>query len=1459
MKLKNDRNYNYQSRNTHFQNILEKSYYVELGSIDMKVMNRFLKGEKIGLQEIVDLKLLSEGIGTITVDLENDLYYQLNYLINLRLKNSTFKFILTAGSIKYRDVDNCEKYAPLVLIPFDYDYHHHEIIKTASACINPILLKHIASVITKKEENNIDKAFKKMENLEKKLLKRKKLNKKKDEEKKKITDDLTNRKLNSISDIDKLGLEVAKILDTTIDPTNYLTIAFVEYPDITSSNIHMTTQKSIYEMTEHQLANRYFNEIKGILPSNADQKYVCLKANNGENFSVDGRLGSGKTYTIINIIADQIAKGKKILYANHDLDNIFDLIKNLTYLGLNDYVYNLTQNIREIENVNFVFETTEEEETNCEVVDSLFTAIGKYQQRVHGYPVSDILEGLATLKYNNPKIEKIKLEMVLERHEVKDIYSKLLSIEESLKVIDLYANNIWHRLHISQNNVSKEEIVKRLLDLQECNNEFYNVLKKFVKKYNLILPKSYNDYRNLCTDILCFKTIRPLPIWNSENTRNIALDHLREIQQCVDTNYLLKSYYEENISKEYQYGRIEKILKEICGNHINTNNPTEIIYVNRLIDFNDNLTDFANRTEKTIAIISQVIKELKDIFMIKDINDEVCEFFKSVTNFLENNKLNRQIIDTFLEQTSIFSKNGEIIFNAYQSYQELKGYLPKYVNKFELITTSVLDNIFNQKNINGSLSRLVNKKITRKEHQETKEIVEKIKTYYQSMNNIQTNLKELFGNNEYDIEFINQFIAFYSYLNNLSTKQSNCFKIFMKNYQSAHYQKNYFEFVVNLLDTFKEEGYNLDSICVTLRNYNIQIDASNLFDSSNLLGKIGQLKTWNAYVKKVDKLKKEVRNTFIKDNEVTYEDIQQLIENDKKYFYLHKQLDANAHAYLTSLGKYYTGLDTSTSDVYQTVKHYKDFLKYADESCDVDNLFTNENFTYLYKDNEEVNMVSTQWNRCLKDFSLCFKSGQNELHDTNFELNIKLFRQFVEKQEQIEPILNINDLTESFTKYNLKDLYDGIRSCKYGIGISQKFMYTILSEYFDEIVASRPEILDKSAVKESLEQYIQYEREYCRRNITELVENLKNINQGDTKLSTSDFSNYNMVVNSLIDSKAVFLADLDIFNSEFDLSKFDMVIIDDAHLSTANKYHRIVEAKQVVVFGDVLFQTSVSNALMKRLGKSCTIHFRRRYVQMNSSFHNEWSNRNQYIYSYDNLCNIYALDNFENFTKEILKKYEKKPEHIINIVVASEETRREVYTEIVKKLSKNFNTNEISNILSHNIRILNALTEGNRYVNDVFIYYDDIKSLEQSDQELIFKNFISAHNSVGIYFVKNQYASVNEEMVKAIRKLIGRKAIKGKTTSGITSILIRELKEKGLKIDPGFGMIDFVIRFDKPLAIIILGKSGDRIGESVDDYLFYHHEYEKHNWKIKTIFILDLYKDFDGVVKNIVEMGNKGK
>ena len=46
MKIKNERKYYIQSRNLHLMNILEESYFIEVGIIDIAVLNRFLNNEK---------------------------------------------------------------------------------------------------------------------------------------------------------------------------------------------------------------------------------------------------------------------------------------------------------------------------------------------------------------------------------------------------------------------------------------------------------------------------------------------------------------------------------------------------------------------------------------------------------------------------------------------------------------------------------------------------------------------------------------------------------------------------------------------------------------------------------------------------------------------------------------------------------------------------------------------------------------------------------------------------------------------------------------------------------------------------------------------------------------------------------------------------------------------------------------------------------------------------------------------------------------------------------------------------------------------------------------------------------------------------------------------------------------------------------------------------------------------
>ena len=153
MSKNNARNYYIRNVNTHLLNVLENSYYIEVGSVSLNLLDRLLKGQILELKDLVYIKTLNEGIGKITSDLSNDYDYQLNYLLSFRQKSSTHKFFLTAGLLKYRDESGLEKFAPIVLIPIDIDYQKRKIRLSSEPILNRLLMRMLAKYKFNKQED----------------------------------------------------------------------------------------------------------------------------------------------------------------------------------------------------------------------------------------------------------------------------------------------------------------------------------------------------------------------------------------------------------------------------------------------------------------------------------------------------------------------------------------------------------------------------------------------------------------------------------------------------------------------------------------------------------------------------------------------------------------------------------------------------------------------------------------------------------------------------------------------------------------------------------------------------------------------------------------------------------------------------------------------------------------------------------------------------------------------------------------------------------------------------------------------------------------------------------------------------------------------------------------------------------------------------------------------------------
>ena len=284
-------NYRIELRNKHLLDILSSDYYLELGIIDLNLLNDLLQGKQLNLTDIEYRDLSNEGVGKIRDDAE-DIHYQVNYLVSLRQKSSTDKFFITCNALRYINEDGFELYAPIILIPVEIDYNNFKICKSGEVIPNSLLLNYLTKELLLKESNPNHP-------------------KNKEENKKGSSlvasiESLRNPKLHTFSQIDRYCEELAELCGLKFIIYNYLTTIRVEYNDYFNEESFFDVERSIYDRKPEVIMKEYYNKINAVLPTNISQKEAILKAAIGENFIINGKLGSGKTYTAINIICDQI-------------------------------------------------------------------------------------------------------------------------------------------------------------------------------------------------------------------------------------------------------------------------------------------------------------------------------------------------------------------------------------------------------------------------------------------------------------------------------------------------------------------------------------------------------------------------------------------------------------------------------------------------------------------------------------------------------------------------------------------------------------------------------------------------------------------------------------------------------------------------------------------------------------------------------------------------------------------------------------------------------------------------------------------------------------------------------------------------------------------------------------------------------------------------------------------------
>ena len=1427
--------YRLEFKNDHLLDILSSNYYLELGVIDIYQMRDILKGKQLNLLDLVYTDLAEEGIGQIR-DAENDIYYQVNYLVSLRQKSSTDKFFITCNAIRYINEEGVETYSPVVLIPVEIDYNNFKIVKAGDPVPNTLLLSYLQKKFFIHKHNPI---FGKSQN-----------KKNAQEELEQHLETFKAEKLNSLEAIDKYSHDLATKCGLKFIIYNYLTTVKVDYHDYASDPDFFDMNRSVFSKKPEEINKEFYQKTKAILPTNIYQKQAILKAINGEKFVVNGKLGSGKTYTALNIIADQLARNKRILYVNQDIDNLYEMEKNLRLLKLDNAIYNFSKNFKQIEVPETSFLEKNNNEFDFGTIDKLESYHNEYDYKIHGFSKRRVYDDLAVLNRKYGTLEPVKILNDLEYFETKKIYETLKEVEQKLTKIDPYHTNCWRNITVVHNNINSEEISKRTKTMLNVNDKLLTKVENFCETFFLKQPSNISDLYIMMTCLSEFNKTKPLLSWLDYKTRVDVKLAVTELKNLSDVYYSAVEFYNQNVLNTYKYKYIDTLIKRLNYTLFDLGVETfenDEIYINKLLNEKNKVIQLIENIKSLIEEFKVLEEKVKNLFDINQIEEYMYSIIEELYLLLANNTVLKKWYTLFDQSYNDFITLHDKTLQINKDFESYRKQLTQYLLKPEYLSFQYTDEAARSGMFNKYAKKYFNKKVLQSAHVSIDLMVNIYHEYYKKQLELNHLIVDMTQVKRFPIEEQHQsFLAFANYARRLSKLETRIIKNFFSN--------SVFVADANVIQTkgdlheFLLKINSLKELEIRLREFKIELQGT------LPLEKAKNLKEWQDYFEDVIQVGKELEGIFKYNSDIHYASIVHLAEKDEQIIKVTKDIEKKKDYFVGLLGDSYKGFETDITAISKLLEYFDQFSERFIHIKYVKQLFDENIFPIMIKETDLLMDIYNEWFSCFKAFSSCFRGGQAFLQRQSLLDNRTTLKTFIIKLHQLDDVIFISSAIKECEKIKLYDVAQGIKHGEFKEKIADRFYYSILSKY--RALLEEEYINDYNAKDflEHLDEYNKFELDYCTNNIHALRKSVEH-DRRPAKVNNMKFNDYNFLLRVTERQRGVFLGDLNIFNSSIDLSTFDMVLIDDAHLSTANKYSRIKECKQVIIFGDKGFRSSIVNTLMQRIPDSASIDYPYRYILMSNKYNNNFAANNQYILSSKMKTVIQKNSSMNELVKKIIETFYENTDQIINIVVGKQESKRIIYSKLIDELSSFYSQQDITIIFNHKIRLIDSNFESGMYVDTVFFYFDDYLDTDDSAIELLFKNFSVVRKCIYIAYI-NDSETENDDIKEKIEKIVSQ-GTERTTTSGICTDLVADLKKNYLRTSLGVGMFDLIVRGNKNIGIIISGKKDKEIYSNIDTFNYYITTYKKFGWEVLLVDIIDLVDNYNDVLSKIIDLSKK--
>lgn len=1413
----------------HLKSIFSNNYYLELGNIDLDVMNRILKYETINIKEVSYYPIQNKGLGSSNIPseyLRDNLPFM--FFKNLNNKDRTKQLFLTYGLLTYYNNDSKDRFMPVFLLPVELYFENGEFLLelTSKPFENPLIY------------NTFGEQYK--------------------------LNFMQTKNYNDIYSLDSVLFALKKMPGLEVKLENYLTFANRKKKSIIEN-------EKIFKQVKLD-SNYYVSKVYGqkdyymSVPYTKHQRVFLAKAMQGDNLTLSGRDGTGKTTLLKDIAINSIYNGKRVAYLTNKKETSKFIVDSFNEIGLGNIVADFTSSFSSLNNYDNKFDTLQHIDYVDEVneLKEKYNKVSEYEEviggRIADFRFKEVLEQIGVLvdieHSNKDLLTEHDLQMLdyIYKNEFSIIKPNLEKIQSNLYKISSFKECVWKEIPYLNTIKSATQIMNLIQDLYNGYDKLYKNKKILENQYGL---KNIENFANFKKIALCIEKVNGL---------NIPL----KWQKNYNIYSKASELYDDLKSDLYNYQESEYILDTTYVDPfgIDINKELDIILKEHFtIEDTDAINNIFMDVSGIKSIIEQTLYNLKEYHDKKQQltkllgwdyskTDEGINEFIDFIELINNNILNQRITNAVLNDK--YKQTLDHITEIKKQYTIVNAEKKLYEDKYPNIKSENVREAIKTLKEEPDKVKLFKKKYNRISLVELTKLFDTYLSLNKKLKGIEDDYYVTTGFNISDsIDVNNIFNVLIEYCN--KNKNKHYFekvKIFLEGFDSRQ-KSNRNDVIVRHMNSFKKAYNNLLQAFNSYESYKV-LDAN--IDFTKKISVINDvIKYLNSLFDSNERVQSHIK--LLNNYYVKVEEYLELKEAVEKYQKALKVFDDNKD-YPEVFDSLYDKEKTNISQVSKIIAIYHDYANILVSSEKVIESFAklDDLKTLISQSVEELNGI----NDILKIYTRIFRDGVARYYYNEFESIIEYLQLLLNSKEELVYYLNITSGMKVLDEYGLSGLNEYILNNDKCDNLVNDFQFIYFSRLKDKYLKTRKlSFSNEDFVRELISIYSLEERIRLANNnniIRSICEKSlkKSHNRVVGKRDYNGFVSKNGI-------KQVVVSTTSNTENGLALSKFDVIIIDDAELLTGFENVRSLKGKQIIISGSYIVHKAFSNSLLSVYFDDKTTILVDRFIPTPKKLLDKIVKIQGITQS-----NVYKNNGVEvikdNIGEYIYSLYNENKDVKINYFIRDVEKQRIFNDELATVFYKNKVSDlEILNFLDYNINIVDLLS-GEFYASDYnIIDYNEYQYLDsKTSASNAFDHLLIVKEKLIIYDKNDDLNKENDlPFANNIKGLTYNETYDHlynfETYDEDLDIIKATLTERGFTVYPSKGSGDLNVVVNDHFICVMILFSNNSFSEVLNYYRDSRLMYSNHGWDIIYINMMNYENGLTSIADKVCEFIEKKK